>query len=230
MNIKRLDPDYHYDCGSGEEQFLVCCPHCGGEFTHHDCADHYERREDHIPRCTRIGTPTKPYMIDPDIDENEVVGPIQPPAPAPAHNPSGRRTGIRIWLYCEQCAERFALQIAQHKGNTFLALTKGILKPHIPIMDQPGLTLARDALDASVSERDEVTRRAKARKSVIEAAIKNVQDDATLPAPIVLNDDASKYHEIALSMPEPWGIACLWAFAEIERELNRISSDNDRTQ
>lgn len=222
-----MDSDYHYDCGLGEEQFLVCCPHCGGEFTHHDCADHYERREDHIPLCTRIGTPTKPYLVDPEVDENEVIGPKRPPEPAPAHNPSGRRTGVRIWLYCELCAERFALQIAQHKGNTFLALTKGVVPPPIPIMDEPGRTLAKHGIKASENETNKAQKREKAREKVIEAAIESMQDNVTLPTPIAPNADASKDHETALSLPEPWAMACLWAFAEIDKELERTSKVND---
>ena len=37
-------------------------------------------------------------------------------------NPSGRRSGLRLHFWCELCHTKFALAIAQHKGQTLVTL------------------------------------------------------------------------------------------------------------
>ena len=215
MSLEILDSAFHYDCEVGEEQFLVRCPHCGDEHSHHDCVDHFERAEDRIPACTRIGRPTRPYLAD--EDGNETGQPELPPDAAPDQTPSSRRNGLRIWLYCESCGGRFSIQLAQHKGNTFLALTKGIKRPHITIMDSPGHLLVDNALAATRDEPDRPTRAREARRRVLEGARAMAGRAGHVLATETQDGAQCDCHTAALGLPGNWPTICLWALAEVAK-------------
>lgn len=85
---------------------ILLCPGCGGEYLHHEEVDVFNRAEDsltgqhtHIP-STSTGSVTVRSNLD--------------------GNPSVRRHGLRIEVWCELCHGRFSLCLAQHKGITYL--------------------------------------------------------------------------------------------------------------
>lgn len=87
------------------ESKIHLCPNCGSENTHHTAVDVYARlREDadgHHARVDRTGV-----KVDTDI----------------SGNPSRRRDGIKINLWCEECNFIHDLEISQHKGNTIISI------------------------------------------------------------------------------------------------------------
>ena len=95
----------------------LCCPKCGGNNLHHNSVTDYYRTEDGA--TVRVTT----------VDGNELSSSIMPNKTS--GNPSGRRSGIVIDFWCENChgeindaapeyTEYFKLQIRQHKGTTYL--------------------------------------------------------------------------------------------------------------
>jgi hypothetical protein len=84
------------------EDGLLNCPTCGGDYLHHSTVIVYTRdRED---------------------GESEIIvaGKGHNPAQQIFLNPSGRRNGIAIKVFCENCDFDGELTIAQHKGSTFM--------------------------------------------------------------------------------------------------------------
>jgi hypothetical protein len=80
------------------------CPNCrdGESYLHHEYAKVFERfGEDGI-------------TVETHVHETRVEQKVS------HRNPSGRRDGIAIGFYCEQCDARLELTIAQHKGQTFV--------------------------------------------------------------------------------------------------------------
>lgn len=94
----------------------LACPHCGGDYLHHDCVQIFETGEtihgslhvtvrggDRPSNCKRSPS----VVIDHDV----------------RGNPSERRQGLRIEFWCEECGgSRCELVIAQRKGNTEIEL------------------------------------------------------------------------------------------------------------
>ena len=83
------------------------CPGCGETWLHHEeePVEVWQRGED----AEIVG-----YAILPGGEGVRAI-------PA-AGNPSVRRSGLRLHFRCEICGERFALAIAQHKGQTFVTV------------------------------------------------------------------------------------------------------------
>ena len=82
------------------EEMIILCAVCGSEWTHHRAVDIHERACEDAPTAS-----------------SRVYG---DGAPRSA-NPSSRRDGLVIRLYCEECdATTTELAISQHKGQTFL--------------------------------------------------------------------------------------------------------------
>lgn len=98
-----MNPTFN-DWGPGSGLCLVC-PTCQSEYTHHDRVDVYERHED---AETGIHCLAGSHGVFVDTSM--------------AGNPSQRRTGVRINLWCEECHCVMGLTLIQHKGNTFLDL------------------------------------------------------------------------------------------------------------
>lgn len=99
----------------GENEALLICPLCPPEdqaeavaynaaYTHQEQVEVYLRQEDAESELTIIPG-----------EDGEAYPPMG--------NPSGRRQGIRIWLWCEICGGRFTLNISQHKGQTLVSCT-----------------------------------------------------------------------------------------------------------
>ena len=86
--------------------------HEGIPVTHHQRVDIHQREpfEDGDSRTTVVATAS---------DGDDLAG--APDVPA---NPSSRRNGITVDLYCELCGGWFALRIAQHKGQTIIDVMK----------------------------------------------------------------------------------------------------------
>ena len=93
------------------EGYLLC-PWCRGVFTHHQRVAIHQREpfEDGDSHATVVATAS---------DGDDLAG-----APDVPGNPSSRRNGITVDLYCELCAGWFALRIAQHKGQTIVDVMK----------------------------------------------------------------------------------------------------------
>ena len=83
---------------------ILCCPICSSENVHHGDIEVFNRSEDD-PEClyTYVGNGKACTRIADNAD-----------------NPSVRRHGLRIRLWCEMCEDYSALTIEQHKGSTFI--------------------------------------------------------------------------------------------------------------
>ena len=79
------------------------CPNCGGEYLHHNKIEIFERNEDAETGCHIVSDGE-------DITTNRDI----------SKNPSNRRHGLTIFLWCELCHKTCHLDIAQHKGNTYM--------------------------------------------------------------------------------------------------------------
>lgn len=80
----------------------LVCPHCGGLNLHHEGVSVFERSaEDGPVHAVHCGV----------ADGRQPL------------NPSARRSGVVIGLWCEGCEKRHLLNIAQHKGTTYLTWT-----------------------------------------------------------------------------------------------------------
>ncbi len=90
----------------------LICPRCGGTHLIHTGVTIYDRKEDE-DEVTKIEV--RNVLISKTKVSNSVSG-----------NPSGRRDGLAIQFYCEECSPDRAndvieLTIAQHKGSTEMA-------------------------------------------------------------------------------------------------------------
>lgn len=94
--------------GDGGRAPRVCCAHCGSEQVHHSRVTVFNRnrkREDASSglRVVIEGQQCRRYANQRD-------------------NPSDRRDGVTVELWCEQCPGVSELRLAQQKGVTFLEL------------------------------------------------------------------------------------------------------------
>ena len=99
----------------------LLCPRCGSNYLHSGEVRVYSRGEDDDE--TAVTT----------VRDGLSATHMRPSGPA---NPSGRRQGIVVAFECEQCTGdpdgALELTIAQHKGNTFLAL-QSAMRAMIPL-------------------------------------------------------------------------------------------------
>jgi hypothetical protein len=92
---------------SGTESILHCA-HCNEEYLHRTETRHYLRDREGSETGTLVVTlPDGSYSRDGAL----MVG-----------NPSDYRNGLTIEFVCEQCGNRSALDIAQHKGCTYITM------------------------------------------------------------------------------------------------------------
>jgi len=84
---------------------VLKCPCCDGDYLHHTKVSVFARYED-----AETGT-----FVSVDEDMSMVFD----PASVLTQNPSPRRDGITIDLWCEYCHSKLKLNIFQHKGQTF---------------------------------------------------------------------------------------------------------------
>ena len=105
-----------------DDQVAIKCPHCGDAYLHHDEVRVFERAE---------GSVTKMCVTVRGMDA-ETVGdqPQEPRFPTVrvddcmTGNPSGRRQGVEVGMWCENCRMRSQFRIVQHKGMTFLSIER----------------------------------------------------------------------------------------------------------
>ncbi|ABK99507.1 hypothetical protein Ppro_1897 [Pelobacter propionicus DSM 2379] len=90
------------DEGFGSE---LLCPNCCSSYLHHYKVDVFERTQDAKVgiHCTVSGEIT---IIDRLLEGN----------------PSPRRNGLNIFLWCEKCAVKSVFSVSQHKGHTIIDL------------------------------------------------------------------------------------------------------------
>jgi hypothetical protein len=98
-----------FDTGLGG---VLKCANCGDVYTHHETVEVFVRTgEDkggsHIT-VREHGNEAKDSVGGPTLVCDEDM----------SRNPSDRRGGIKIVLWCEMCAERTAVVFSQHKGYT----------------------------------------------------------------------------------------------------------------
>lgn len=96
--------DYLDDCGQ------LLCRVCRHGFTHHGEVEVFQRAHDEDPQGLRVlttGNRTTALMSD-------LRG-----------NPSSRRCGIVIRIWCEACHQVSTIDIAQHKGVTTVTYEPG---------------------------------------------------------------------------------------------------------
>lgn len=95
-------PEFAHDVDLNDPPILVC-PECSSTYLHHQQIEIFQRQED-----ATAGLHVKIHKLTSMTDQN-LVG-----------NPSGRRSGLRIEFWCEECQVTSVLSIAQHKGQTFV--------------------------------------------------------------------------------------------------------------
>jgi hypothetical protein len=115
LNFTNADIDVPVNPAYG----LLKCPCCGSEYLHQTTVCVYNRSEDapmtHVTEVKQEGR-TEGFK--------GVIHKIEPSFRS--GNPSGRRQGLTIFFECESChgedndVLRFALDVYQHKGNTYL--------------------------------------------------------------------------------------------------------------
>ena len=89
----------------------LLCPICGGANLHHELVEVFDRKKEDSTTGWHVSSGDgKPPRID-----TQMKG-----------NPSERRDGIIVHMWCENCTDEggnpvpIELTIAQHKGTTFL--------------------------------------------------------------------------------------------------------------
>lgn len=96
-----MEPNFdNYNVGYGSE---LLCPACGGNYLRHGRIHVYDRSED---SRTGVHVTVSGSAVNMNSDMSG--------------NPSGRREGLLIEFFCEQCEAQPVLQIAQHKGLTLV--------------------------------------------------------------------------------------------------------------
>ena len=91
-----------YNEGEGSE---LLCPRCEFNYLHHYQVDVFERNEDAI-------TGLHVQVADSRAATDTLL----------RGNPSSRRDGLTVGLWCEGCHAKLLLTIAQHKGVTLIDL------------------------------------------------------------------------------------------------------------
>ena len=84
----------------------LVCPSCGSPFTHQGTVEVWNRDEDEDREGVTVATDGATGIV------------------AAGHNPSDRRRGVRVWFECEVCPVKFAVTIAQHKGQTIMGFER----------------------------------------------------------------------------------------------------------
>jgi hypothetical protein len=86
----------------------IKCPRCKEVYNHQEAPVVWMRKEDQL------------NSIVYDISETEPGQPCQPKIRDSRWNPSPRRHGLTVTMYCEICGENWLLELYQHKGVTYL--------------------------------------------------------------------------------------------------------------
>lgn len=92
----------------------LLCPSCGDHYTHHDRVIVFERKEDSACSPVEIALPDGASFGG--TGWGEVDEEVMP------NNPSMRKGGVVVTGVCEGCSARWALRIAQTKGQTVVDL------------------------------------------------------------------------------------------------------------
>lgn len=90
---------------------ILLCAGCGGADTHQFRVDIYEREREDDESGVHVfveGDPTMEW--DPKVGIDNTASMVD--------NPSGRRNGLSVHFYCEECRAVTKLSISQHKGAT----------------------------------------------------------------------------------------------------------------
>ena len=102
--------------------FALKCAHCGNTNLHHDEVIVFERRED-----AQQGMRVMVAGVDRQDRQSDNVTGLCPSVIIDSTmfgNPSARRQGVHVGLWCEQCGQRSSLSIVQHKGTTHLECSR----------------------------------------------------------------------------------------------------------
>ena len=88
----------------GEFTDNIACPNCENDYLHHSKVHVYSRTSEDNPGIHAVTGEGAVHTVDTDMRKN----------------PSRRRDGIRIEFWCEICDGKPVLEIAQHKGTTYI--------------------------------------------------------------------------------------------------------------
>lgn len=91
------------------EDATLLCSHCGDPYTHFKDVRIYRRSED------------KDEGLRLNVDMEG--GPVVISTAMGSGNPSSRRSGVVLTVWCENCDAVTAVSFAQHKGETFVTQT-----------------------------------------------------------------------------------------------------------
>jgi hypothetical protein len=90
-----------------EDEVLLLCFWCNGDYQHHDRITVFDRGED--AATTKVT----------EVEGGSVTTLTLPSQQT--RNPSSRRDGVAIRFYCEHCRGLTELTVEQHKGQSFLS-------------------------------------------------------------------------------------------------------------
>lgn len=111
----------------------IRCAHCGGNNTHHDKVEIWNRRNDGQTGLHVSVTGNKLMA-----DDNVITG-----------NPSSRRQGLSVKFWCESCLHWSELLLAQHKGMTHLSIEEGSIDPPLEMPSERAAPSDKDPNDFS---------------------------------------------------------------------------------
>jgi len=103
MCQKRADDEYFLRLADSG-YLVLACPLCGGGHTHQGAMEIFDRTKEDSEDGLHLLIKHGKHTVD-----RSMVG-----------NPSGRRQGMTIEFECEICSKKFAVIIAQHKGETLV--------------------------------------------------------------------------------------------------------------
>lgn len=86
----------------------LLCPSCGSPNLHHNRVEIFERRHEDSPEGFHVAVDCDAASATID---SAIVG-----------NPSERRGGISVMLWCERCEGTSRIDLAQDKGRTLISL------------------------------------------------------------------------------------------------------------
>lgn len=107
------------------ENGMLACPRCDSLNLHHERVEVFDRREDQTSG-THVTVNGMDALHCRGCNPNPATPGVMMDATM-TDNPSSRRSGLIVGMWCEQCHERSLLLIHQHKGSTYLEWRRGEL-------------------------------------------------------------------------------------------------------
>ena len=103
--VETTEGEIKFECNDWDDECILLCPRCGGNYLHHEAIETFERGED-----DKKGMHTVVTADHVDVKYDSLVG-----------NPSPRRHGFKVKFYCEYCDKSLTMELYQHKGHTWVS-------------------------------------------------------------------------------------------------------------